>query len=397
MSVLHLPVHESHMFSQCSDSYRICSGPLTVSHRILRIKAACIHRERYVVDCLQANLHPNRVKCSDSRWFIAEPDRSADHISHTHELEPVMLRSTFRPTLGAFPEISLISTRVQDDASSPRVLAVGAHPVSDRCLPAETQQLDRRKSFQDLTLKPICTFNISGFCCNAVPCTRSPLVRHCIGWLASPCPQEGLTRFHKRRFIEVRENLDNLVRAVSVLGWLEDPRPPASVSAESFCGFAQVSHASVDEAAVGNERGIPACFFAIPTTRPPAQHKEQSVRHRVFPNIQQTRWPSLGSVHPRRAWPLPNPARATLTSEVVSQPSRHTVSASARCVCGLNRLANTPDTCGILVPLRCPGYRGPLAWWQSTEPECRVDSFIDVFASSLGDKGASFVVIPCSF
>ena len=35
MSVLHLPVHASHMFSQCSDSHRICSEPLTISYRIL--------------------------------------------------------------------------------------------------------------------------------------------------------------------------------------------------------------------------------------------------------------------------------------------------------------------------------------------------------------------------
>ena len=47
MSVLHLPVHASDLFSQCSDSCLICSGPLTISCRILRIKIACIDRERY--------------------------------------------------------------------------------------------------------------------------------------------------------------------------------------------------------------------------------------------------------------------------------------------------------------------------------------------------------------
>ena len=47
VSVRHLLVHVSHLFAQCSDSYRICSGPLTISHRILRIRMACIHRERY--------------------------------------------------------------------------------------------------------------------------------------------------------------------------------------------------------------------------------------------------------------------------------------------------------------------------------------------------------------
>ena len=86
-------------------------------------------------------------KSSDLRGFVAETDLSADHVAHTHELEPVMQRSPFgsTPANGAFPEVSLItdhmipnSPRVQDDAFSLRVFAglvmsrVDAFPVRRR-------------------------------------------------------------------------------------------------------------------------------------------------------------------------------------------------------------------------------------------------------------------------
>ena len=110
----------------------------------------------------------------------------------THELKPAMQRFTFRPTLadGALQEISLISNHVMPQTDLkfktmlvPRsCLREGAHTVSGRCLPAEARnQVDRRKSFQDLPRNLVCTFNISSFCCDAVPCTGRSLVRQSIG------------------------------------------------------------------------------------------------------------------------------------------------------------------------------------------------------------------------
>ena len=62
-----------------------------------------------------------------------------------------------------------------------------------------------------------------------------------------PCPQEGLTRFHQRRFTEVRR---------FCVSW----RIRAH---QCCCGLAQVRHASVKEAAVGHERGV-SIFFCNP-------------------------------------------------------------------------------------------------------------------------------------
>ena len=120
--------------------------------------------------------------------------------------------------------------------------------------------MDRCQSFQDLPCKPVCTLNISPVSAAIrSPALAAPfLPTH---RFVSPCPQEGLARFHQRVFIEVRKDFDDIVRALSTLGRSVNPFPPTFVSAESFCGFSQVCHASVDEAAVGDESGMSSCFL----------------------------------------------------------------------------------------------------------------------------------------
>ena len=161
------------------------------------------------------------------------------------------------------------------------------------------------------------------------------------------------------------------MRAVSVLGRLKDPRPPELVSAGSFCGLAQVCHASVDEAAVGNERGVSTCYCAIPP-----QGCQLSTEGRLFAT--ECSQPSRGKL--AVAGFCSSTSRRGHSPAGSGEPHVKSGERAVKvfglnhhglCVCGLNRLANTPDTRDFLVPLKCPGYRGPFAWYQSTQPECR--------------------------